>query len=109
VLSGAVTRHFKFGPIVYLELTLTNSGPGAATAANISSLSYQTVAGSGSVTPISRAPIPIGDVAPGASRVIPLFLMVPSTLSKFSVTEGGTLKTQIGNNLTFSLQQSVTP
>jgi len=109
VPSAAITRQAKWGPIIYLELTVTNAGPGAATAANISSLSYQTIAGSGSVIPISRAPIPIGDIAPGASRVIPIFLIMPSTLSKFSVTEGGTLKTQIGNSLTFSLQQSVTP
>ncbi len=108
-LSGAITRHFKFGPIVYLELTLTNSGPGTATAANIASLSYQTLAGSGSVTPISRAPIPIGEIAPGSSRIVPLFLTVPNSLTRFSVTEGGTLKTPLGNSLTFSLQQVVTP
>jgi hypothetical protein len=109
VLTGAITRHYKLGPLVYLELTVTNSGAGDATAVNLASLSYQTVTGSGSVTQVTRAPFGIGNIAPGSSQIVPIFAIVPGSLSKFSITEGIIARTQIGNSLTFSLQQSVTP
>jgi hypothetical protein len=97
----------------YFDVTLTNTGTGHARNLKISQLPLRTLAGSGSVTYLptlsGALPLSIGSLDVGASSTVRLFLGVPSTVTRFSITETGTVNNVLGTMYSFSTAQSVIP
>jgi len=98
---------------LYLDLSFTNSGTGHARSVSISTLTFRTLSGSGSVTYDAAAsgPLPrsVGDLDVGASAVLRLLLNVPATVARFSITEGGTLRNVAGTAMSYASGQAVIP
>ena len=92
------------------SVTLTNTGTGAAQDIWINAITLRTLGGSGSVALIAPVlPFSVGNLAAGASTTVPLSLTIPSTITKFSITEAGTVQDVSGNTFSFSLVQVVLP
>ncbi len=109
-LGGQVSDISQSGPTVTLNLQLTNNGFTAAQVVNINQITFRTLSGSGTVTlaspllPAAEGPLDIGE-----STTVALTLNVPTTVMRFSVTEGGNLKDDAGNTYNYSIAQTVIP
>jgi hypothetical protein len=91
-----------------VDVTLTNTGTGNAVSATMSQLTLKTLTGTGSVTVNSPAlPLNIGNLAVGASTTVQLFLNIPSTVKRFSVTENGTVQNSLAQPFSFSTSQQL--
>ncbi|MGA8028717.1 MAG: NHL repeat-containing protein [Bryobacteraceae bacterium] len=109
-LAGIISSKSLMGTAETLTLQLTNNGVGDAPSATINQISFRTLAGSGTVTLSSPTlPIPLGKLAAGASTNATLTVNLPATVTKFSMTEGGTLQDVLGNTYSFSIGQVVFP
>jgi hypothetical protein len=99
--------------VFYVDLQFTDNGSGNARAVKISQLAFRTLSGTGTVTynaALSGAlPLTLGSLDVGATSVVRLYLNVPSTVTRFSVTETGTLQDVAGAAFSYSLAQSVIP
>jgi hypothetical protein len=97
----------------YFDVQITNTGTGHARNLNITLLPLRTLSGSGIVTYLpalsGALPLAIGNLDVGASSTIRLFLNVPATVTRFSITESGTLQNVVGVTFSFSTAQSVIP
>jgi methenyltetrahydromethanopterin cyclohydrolase len=93
---------------VEVDITLTDTGTGTAASTNVTQLTLKTLTGTGSVTLNSPGlPLTIGNLAVGASTTVKLFLNVPSTVKRFTVTENGTVQDIMGRLFNFSTGQQV--
>ncbi len=109
-LSGQVSNIVQSGATVTATLTLTNTGFTAAQAVNINQMTFRTLSGSGTVTLASPAiPAAEGPLAIGASTAVALTLNVPTTVTRFSLTESGTIKDAASNSYNYSIAQTVIP
>jgi hypothetical protein len=109
-VSGLVSNVSQSGTTVTLNLQLTNTGFTAAQAVNINQITFRTLSGSGTVTLASPVlPASEGPLGIGASITVPLTLIVPTTVTRFSMTEGGNLKDGAGNTYNYSMAQTVIP
>ncbi len=97
----------------YVDVRLTNTGTGNARNLSISQLPLRTLLGSGTVTQNTSLspllPLAIGNLDVGASTTIRLILNVPSTVTKFSVTESGPVQDVGGTAYSYSTAQVVYP
>lgn len=81
-----------------------------AQAVNINQITLRTLSGTGTVTLASPAlPAALGPLAVGASLTVPLTLNVPATVTRFSVTETGTLVDASAKTSNYSIAQTVIP
>jgi hypothetical protein len=82
---------------VWVDLQLTNTGTGHARNVSITSITLQRLTGTGAVTydAARSGPVPmaIGSLDAGATRTVRLYLNVPLTVARFSITESVTLQT----------------
>jgi hypothetical protein len=109
-LSGKVLSSSRSGSTLTVNLQLTNTGFTAAQAVNINQLTFRTLSGSGTVTLASpMLPAAEGPLGIGASITVPVTLNVPTTVTRFSMTEGGNLLDGVGNTNNYSMAQSVIP
>ena len=109
-LSGQVSNVVQSGTTVTATLTLTNVGFTAVQAVNINQMTFRTLSGSGTVTLASPAiPAAEGPLAIGASTTVALTLNVPTTVTRFSLTESGTIKDGASNTYNYSIAQTVIP
>ncbi len=97
----------------YLDLRLTNTGDGHARNVRVNTLTFRTLLGSGTVSynaSLSGAlPLAIGSLDVGASSTIRLYLTVPSTVTRFSITESGMLENVTGTVYSYTTAQAVFP
>lgn len=97
----------------YVDLRLSNTGTGHARGVQINSLAFRTLSGTGTVSynaALSGAlPLTIGAIDAGSSATVRLFLNVPATVTRFSITESGTLQNVLGVQSNLSFGQSVIP
>ncbi len=109
-LSGQLSNVVQSGTTVMTTLTLTNTGFTAAQAVNINQVTFRTLSGSGTVTLANPAiPAAEGLLAIGASMNVPLTLSVPAAVTRFSMTESGTIQDGAGNTYNYSMAQTVIP
>jgi hypothetical protein len=107
-LSGQLSNIVQSGTTVTPTLTLTNVGFTAAQAVNINQMTFRTLSGSGTVTLTSPAvPAAEGPLGIGASMNVPVTLNVPTTVTRFSMTERGTIQDSSGNTYNYSMAQTV--
>ena len=113
-VSGVVIGKGIHAPgILFVDLQLTNTGTSRIRNLLMQQLALRTLLGSGAVTPnttLSPAfPKAIGDLNIGTSTTLRLFLNVPPTVKRFSLTENGTAQNVAGTSFTYSVGQAVTP
>ena len=113
-LSGKVIAKGRNASGVYfVDLQLTDTGTGHARNVKITQLPLKTLSGSGTVsynTALSPAlPLTIGSLDAGTSTTIRLYLNVPATVTKFSITENGTVQDVVGTTFNYSTGQGVIP
>jgi len=98
---------------VYVNVVLTNTGTGNAENLRISSLTFRTLTGAGIVTcdaALSPSlPIAIGTLNVGAGVTTKLYLNVPATATRISVTESGPVQDVNGTNYNYSTAESLIP
>ena len=108
-----VNKGWESPGTMYIELKITNSGTGDAINLKINALNLKTLMGSGSPTynsTLSPAlPLPVGNLKPGASATLKIYLNVPSTVKRFSITESGTVQDVIGTSSAFQVGQAIFP
>lgn len=109
-LSGQASGVTKTGTTVTVNLHLTNTGFTPAQAVNINQITFRTLSGSGTVTLATPAlPAAEGPLDIGSSTTVILTLNVPTTVTRFSITEGGNLQDGAGNTYNYSIAQTVIP
>jgi von Willebrand factor A domain-containing protein 7 len=110
-IFGAVLDQGSTGGSVYIDLQLKNTGTGTASNIQLARLTLRTLAGTGTVmydtVQSSQLPIQIPSLAAAASASVRLVFIVPSTVTRFSVTENGSLQDSVGNLLNWSSGQSI--
>jgi hypothetical protein len=93
---------------VEVDVQLSDTGAGNAVATALSQIALKTLTGAGSVTLISPTlPITIGNIAKGASTTVKLFLNIPSTVKRFTITETGGVQDTLGRSYNYSTSQSL--
>jgi len=112
-ISGSIVgKGFRVGRLALYEIKFTNTGTATAKGVTVKSFSFKTLEGSGVVsynTALSpRLPLSLGDLSPGASRVVFVVLTVPRPVKRFSITEGGEFRDAAGKTQLFSVTQQVT-
>jgi hypothetical protein len=93
---------------VEVDVQLKDTGPGNAVATTLTQVTLKTLVGSGSVTLNSPTlPVTIGNIAVGASSPVPLFLNIPSTVKRFTITENGSVQDTLNRSYSYSTSQTV--
>jgi hypothetical protein len=109
-LSASIVSKSKSATTVTATLQLTNHSTGTARQILINQIALQTLGGTGTVSLSGPAlPLSVGSLAIGDSTSVTLTLNVPATVTKFSLSEKGTLQDIAGNTLSFSLAQVIYP
>ena len=112
-VSGVIVAKGLHAPgILFVDLRLTNTGASRIRNLMVQQLALRTLLGSGAVTLNTLSPAfpkVIGDVNIGTSTTLRLFLNVPPTVKRFSLTENGTAQNVAGTSFTYSVGQAVTP
>lgn len=94
----------------YVDLQLTNTGTGNARNLHANQIIFKTLAGTNSVTlKEPSVPLQVGNLDVGATTTVRLFLNVPSTVTRFGITETGALQNVLGTTLSYSISQSILP
>lgn len=107
-ISGTTSPTVTPSANVEVDVALTDTGTGIAVNTTVDQITLKTVIGSGSVTLNSPAlPITIGNLAVGASSTVKLFLNVPSTVKRFTITETGTVQDAFNRPFNYSTSQTV--
>jgi beta-lactam-binding protein with PASTA domain len=98
---------------IYVNVVLTNTGTGNAQNLQIKTLTLRTLSGTGTViynTTLSPAlPLTLGNLSVGASVTTTIYLNVPSTVARISITEGGPVQDVAGGNYNYSTAEGVVP
>jgi hypothetical protein len=99
--------------VIYVDVQFANTGTGDSLTSTIANLTFQTLHGTGAVTynstlspllPRSLPALNIGDVT-----TVRFNLNVPSTVTRFSIVESGTIENIVGSFYNFSISQAVIP
>ena len=98
---------------VFVKVALTNTGTGNARNLKINTLVFRTLSGTGTVTyntALSPSlPLTIGNLDVGASITTTIFVNVPSTVTRMSITESGPVQDVTGTNFNYSTAEAVIP
>jgi hypothetical protein len=98
---------------IYVDVVLTNTGTGNARNLKINSLGFRTLSGTGTVTYNSALspplPIAIGNLDVGAAVITRVFLNVPGTATRISLTESGPVQDVLGSNYNYSTSEAFFP
>lgn len=105
-LSAVATKGTSAGGY-FVDIAFRNTGTGRLSQGKVGRVTLRTLAGSGTVTLASTLPLTIGDLDPGATASVRVYLTVPATVSRFSIVENGTLEDVSGKVYSFSLSQAV--
>jgi hypothetical protein len=113
-LTGSITGKGRDASGNYfVDLRVKNTGTGHARDVRITSITFRTLAGSGTVSLdaalTGALPLLLGDLDIGAFTTLRLYLTLPSTVTRFSISEGGKVRNVAGTPLNFSMAQAVTP
>jgi hypothetical protein len=111
LVQGVVTSNGLQSPGVYaVTVTFTNIGAGLAQQPNLT-ISARRLSGTGTITYLGSNPISLPGLSPGQSTSVQLLFAVPNpnTITRFSVTESGTLLDAFNASETFSASQQIIP
>jgi hypothetical protein len=108
-LYGRVTGQGSSSAGFYVDVTVSNTGTGNARNVTITQIAARTISGTGSVTVASTLPISVGNLDVGVSTTVRIFLNVPSTVTRFSITDSGPAQDVVSTNYTYSISLSIIP
>jgi hypothetical protein len=98
---------------VYVNVVLTNTGTGNARNLAINSFIFRTLSGTGTVTYNSALspplPISIGNLDVGNAVTTRVYLNIPSTVKRVSITESGPVQDVLGTNYNYSTAEAFVP
>jgi hypothetical protein len=111
-LTGSIgLKGWQSANVMFVNLKIANTGTGNAQNIVINNFAFKTLAGSGTVTYNTSlsppSPITIGNLNAGESKIIMLYLNVPSTVFRFSISEGGTVQDELCQGSTYQISQSI--
>jgi hypothetical protein len=96
----------------YVDLNVTDSGTAPVTSVLLSTITPKTLTGTGTLTYNAALsgplPLSVGSLAVGGVTMVRIYFTRPSTVTRFSLTENGTLTSGSGS-ASFSASQVVTP
>jgi hypothetical protein len=96
---------------IYVKVVLTNLGTGNARNLQINTLTFRTLSGTGTVTNNTALspslPITIGNLDVGSAVTTVIYLNVPSTATRFTVTESGPVQDVLTTNYNYSTSEAV--
>ncbi len=106
-IAAAVVGKGVHSPgIRFYDLRLTNTGGALARGVTLQQLTFKTLLGLGTVryhTTLSpRLPLALGDLPPGAAKTVRVYLRVPLTVIRFSLTQTGRFQDAAGAAQTFT-------
>jgi len=113
-LAGAVVGKGRDASGNYfVDLRMTDTGTGNARSVQINQLAFRTLSGTGTVslnaTLSGALPLAVGSIDAGASETVRLYLNLPPTVTRFSITETGSLQDVAGASFSYSQAQAVIP
>ncbi len=114
-ISGVVaSKGWMSSPgVMFVDVTLKNTGTGHARNAFVKTVVPRTLMGTGVITydaSISPAlPLPVGDLNVGASTTVRFYFNIPATVTRFSITEGGSVQDVRGTIFNYSTGQALIP
>jgi uncharacterized repeat protein (TIGR01451 family) len=109
-ISARVTGQSLAGTTLTLALQVNNTGTGAAQNLTFSQITPRTLAGSGTVLFTGPSlPIALGNLGVGASEILSLTFNVPTSVTRFSLSEIGTVADTAGDTYSLTLAQAVVP
>ncbi len=98
---------------IYVNVVLTNTGTGNARNLKINTLTFRTLSGTGAVTYNAALsptlPLTIGKLDLGSPVTTRVYLNVPSTAARISITESGPVQNVSGTNYNYSTAESLVP
>ena len=111
ISATIVARGSYSATVLYFDLQLKNVGTGTSVRTILNQIQSTTLAGTGTVTyngTLSPTlPIAVGNLAPGGTFKIRLYFNVPSTVTKFMLTEKGSMSSASGTGLSYSENQTL--
>jgi probable HAF family extracellular repeat protein len=98
---------------IYVNVVLTNTGTGNAQNLQINTLTIRTLSGTGMViyNATLSPPLPhmLGSLSVGTSITTKIYLNVPNTVTRISITESGPVQDVTGTNYNYSAAEGVVP
>jgi hypothetical protein len=115
-LRGEVLAKGSLSPgVVFVDIKFTNNGTANAVNVNLTQVVARVLNGTGSVTYASgpglspALPANLGTIPYKGSTTVRLFFNVPSTVTRFAITEAGSMMSGSGKSYRLSLSQTITP
>ena len=112
--TGALSLANSSPKVIAVAVNLTNTGTGIGNLLSVSSVVLKTLAGTGTVTYIGTTypgsptlPLSLGTLDVGNTNTPVLYFNVPATVSRFAITESGTVQSLAGTSYTWSTGQTV--
>ncbi len=97
----------------YLDVQFSNTGTGIARALKITQFVPRALTGTGTVSynaALSGAlPLTVGSLDAGTNATVRIYIGLPATVTRLSVTETGTLQDVTGASFSYSMAQAVVP
>lgn len=111
-LGGTIVSKGTSTPgVMFVDLSIKNTGKGLAKEIRINKAMFRTLAGTGTVTlntTLSPAfPITLPNLTVGQSTTVRLFLNIPSKVTRFGITQDGSIQDTFGRPFQFSSTQAV--
>jgi len=107
-LSGSIGTKSTTGTTMTLNLQLTNLGPGPAANVTITAITAKTISGSGTVTLTAPVlPYTVGNLGVGGSATVSVVLDIPATVSRFSLTQSGSVQDAGSNSYSYATSEIV--
>jgi hypothetical protein len=98
---------------ISVKIVLTNTGTGNARNLKINTLVFRVLSGTGTITyntALSGSlPLAIGNLDVGASVTTVIYVNVPSTVTRMSVTGSGPVQDVVGTSYNYSTAEAVIP
>jgi hypothetical protein len=111
ISATIINRGFYSSTVLFIDLQLKNVGAGISNHTALNQIAPSTVTGTGTVTYNSTLsptlPIAAGNLAPGGTFTVRLYFNVPSTVTKFMLTEKGSMNSATGTGLSYTQSQTL--
>src|SRR5581483_9671568 len=112
-IAGSVVGQGLQSPgVLFVDIQLKDTGTSSAVNLNVSTVTLRTVSGTGTVVYDSMSPtlpLSVGNLAIGAAKTIRCYFDVPASVTRFTVSEQGTVQDGARNTYTYSTTEVVTP
>jgi von Willebrand factor A domain-containing protein 7 len=111
ISATIVNRGFHSSTILFVDLQLKNTGSGISIHTALNQVTPSTVGGTGTVaynSTLSPAlPVAAGTIGRGGAFTVRLYFNIPSTVTKFMLTENGSMSSSAGAALSYVQSQTL--